>query len=102
MKSIKHQKALELINKIKASGKFFTVTFKKRTTGELRTMTCRGGVSKHVTGEGLKFDPAKKNLVPVFEVNNQEGKTGKDAYRFISLESVLFISSEGADYRVKA
>jgi len=31
-------------------GKFFSVEFVKRTTGEVRKMNCRTGVTKGVTG----------------------------------------------------
>jgi len=73
--------------------KIFTVTFVKRTNGELRVMNCRRGVRKGVTGEGLKFDPSKKGLVGVFDM--QIGQ-----HRFISLDSIKKIKMKGKTYDV--
>ncbi len=77
------------------------MVFVKRTTGELRTMTCRGGVHKYTTGEGLKFVPGQKNLIGVWEANNAEGATEKDAYRFISIEGIKTLKAAGQEYEVK-
>lgn len=61
-------------------GKFFSVDFTKRDGSE-RHMTCRTGVSKHVTGEGLKFNPEEKGLIGVFD-------TVAKGYRFINAATV--------------
>jgi len=65
-------------------GKFFTTTFIKKD-GTLRKMTARLGVRKGVNGKGLKFDPADKNLVVVYEMS-------KDAHRMINLETIQSIT----------
>lgn len=62
-------------------GKFFTIEFYKRTTGELRTMLARTGVSKNVTGEGLKFSPRSLDLKVVYSVNDK-------GYRMVNLRGV--------------
>lgn len=62
--------------------KIFTVTFRKRTTGELRTMNAMRGVRKGVTGEGLPFDPSKKNLLTVYDMK-------KRGHRFVNLDEVI-------------
>ena len=80
---ISRRKASELIHKSK--GKVFGVQFVKRTTGEVRNMSARLGVRKYVTGEGLKFSPIKKNLVPVFDMN-------KKGYRMIPLDGLTSLS----------
>ena len=64
-------------------GKFFTTTFIKKD-GTLRKMTARLGVSKGVNGKGLKFDPADKNLVVVYEMS-------KDAHRMININTIQTI-----------
>ena len=75
------------------NGHFFKVIFVKRTTGEVREMTCRTGVKRYVNGIGMKYDARSRNLVPVWVSN--EGKEGAEAYRMVDLESVLEISVEG-------
>lgn len=46
-------------------GKFFAVTFKKKTNGETRQMVARLGVRKFQQGKGR---PAKPGLVCVWDV----------------------------------
>lgn len=62
--------------------KIFTVTFRKRTTGELRTMNAMRGVRKGVSGEGLPFDPSEKNLLTVYDMK-------KRGHRFVNLNDVI-------------
>jgi len=45
-----------------SNGQIFSVTFRKKN-GEIRHMNCRRGVSKYVTGAGLKFNPESRGLV---------------------------------------
>lgn len=75
-------------------GKFFRVIFTKRTTGELRTMDCRVGVSKFVSGGGLKFDPDAKDLVIVWDLRAYDPK-GDKGYRSINLRTVREIHFRG-------
>lgn len=74
-------KQVQTLLKKLAGGTLFKVVFVKRTTGELREMVCRFGVSKGVTGEGLKFDPLEKGLIVVFDMQ-------KKAYRSIPVENI--------------
>ena len=76
-----------------SKGGFFGVEFIKRTTGELRKMNCRLGVQKNLTGQGLKFDPVKKNLMVVFDIRVAD-------YRMINLESVQAIRVNGVRFSV--
>jgi len=71
----------------------FTVTFVKRSTGEKRVMNCRKGVVKHLKGGEQKYDPAKKNLVTVFDMQ-------KGQYRTIALESIMKIAMQGEVFDV--
>jgi hypothetical protein len=66
----------------------FSVRFIKRTTGEDRHMVCRLNVSKGVTGEGLKFDPLEKGLLPVYDLQ-------KDGFRMINLDTIISITARG-------
>ncbi len=78
-----------------AHGKFFSVKFIKRTTGELREMLCRTGVKKYLKNNperpGINF---KENyLIPVYDVQKKE-------YRAISIEGIREVKIGGVWYRV--
>lgn len=84
----------ELVSKIKSTGgRFFSVTFIKRTTGSKRRMICRSGVKKGVTGEGRKFTPANHDLIPTFSVDS-------DGHRHIAIEGLLEARIGGVHYIV--
>ena len=89
---ISRDKAIDLIRG--SNGKIFNVTFIKRTTGEVRKMNARLGVSKYVTGEGLKFDPKKYTQIPVFEMPKKQ-------YRMINLDGINQLVLEGEKYEVE-
>lgn len=86
--------SLEAYFKVKESeGKIFTVEFVKKD-GSVRKMNCRLGVSKDVKGVGLKFDPVKKRLLPVYDMQ-------KMAYRMINLNALKTIAISGNKYEVE-
>lgn len=89
---IEHPKesALDIIKKSK--GKFFTVEFVKRTTGEIRKMNCRTGVSKGVTGVGKLYEPEEKGLITVWDTQAKN-------FRSISLEGIITVTSQGVEWR---
>lgn len=72
-------------------GKIFSVTFVKRTTGELRQMRCRMGVKKHLKGGSKAYDPKAKNLLSVFDM---EAK----GYRSIPVEAIRSLSIGGQTF----
>lgn len=90
---------------IKATGgKFFSVTFTKRTNGQLRTMTCRTGVHKFLIGEagkGQQYDPDDVDLICVWDPasykpeNKDEDEKGDAGYRSINLRTVASITFRG-------
>lgn len=69
-------------------GKFFRVIFTKRTTGELRTMDCRTGVSKFVKGKGKVYEPKDKDLICVWVPADWDSENGDTGYRSINLRTV--------------
>ena len=84
-------------------GRFFSVRFIKRTTGQPRNMVCRRSKTVVVgkTGEGLKFSPSAHNLetvldIDVLKANLADGRQPDDAakasYRHIPLEAVTHIN----------
>ena len=74
-----------------AGGKFFTVTFVKRTDNSIRTMNCRRGVKKGVKGIGQKTKTT--GLVTVYDVKNK-------SYRRINLSGIRSLRMRGTEYRV--
>ncbi len=93
--------AVKKILDVKEEGIFFAVHFTKRSTGELRIMTCRGGVHKYTNGKGLAFEPSDKGLIGVWEANNKEGAKEAAAYRFISVEGIKELHTGGKVYIVE-
>lgn len=82
-------------------GKLFTVTFVKKGDGELRTMTCRRGVSKGVKGVAVDRagEDARNNVLTVFDMQKiEEGKDEKGAFRRINLEALVSLKHKGVSY----
>lgn len=73
-------------------GGFFGVTFLKRTNGKVRDMNCRTGVYRHLTPGGKRsYDPATKNLLPVWDRWN--------GYRCIPFENIISLRLGGVRYQ---
>jgi len=75
------------------NGRIFGVKFLKRTTGELRTMSCRLGVKKFLRGGQLAFCPAEKQLLTVFDMVAK-------GYRSIPLDGVRSVSVDGQIFSI--
>lgn len=93
MQIITKEQAKRLVEDYQGS-KFFTVSFIKRTTGELRTMNCRKGVTKHLSGGGAKYVFKDNGLVSVYDVKSE-------GYRTISLEGIKSIKMDNVEYVVQ-
>lgn len=76
------------LSDILSDGRIFSITFIKRTTGELRLMHARRGVKAHLKGGTLPYDPIEKGLVTVYDLD-------KEAYRTIPAENVTEIRHHG-------
>jgi len=83
--------AIQMIKDSK--GKIFGVTFTKRTTGDIRNMSARLGVSKGVTGEGLKYDPESKQLLTVYDMRKKQ-------YRMLNTETLSQLNIQGRTYSI--
>ena len=79
------QQIAELIKGTK--GKFFSVEFIKKD-GSLRRMTARLGVRKGITGKGLAFNPAERDLIVVWA-------TDRKNYRMINLKTITSVKVNG-------
>lgn len=76
------------------NGKLFSVEFVKRTTGELRLMLCRQGVTSHLKGGEPAYDFAAAKLIPVFDMQAND-------YRSIPTEGIVRIKMDGEWFKVK-
>lgn len=74
-------------------GKIFSVKFTKKD-GSVRDMQCRRGVSKGVKGEGLKYDPDKYNLIPVYDMAVRD-------YRMINADTIQELKIKGETFKIK-
>jgi len=92
-KSIKRAEAAEMIRQ--SNGAIFGVDFIKRTTGELRKMTARLGVKKHLKGGVAAYDAAAKDLIFVYDIT-------AEGYRSIALDAITALRIGGEQYEVKA
>jgi len=75
----------QAIMKAGDGGKFFSVRFIKRTTGEPRHMNCRLGVQKHLKGGDKPYDDREHRLVTVYDLQAK-------GYRSIPLENLFEIN----------
>jgi hypothetical protein len=73
---------VEKLLKETANKRIFSVTFIKRTTGEIRKMNAMRGVRKGVKGVGLNYDAPEKNLLTFYDMKKQ-------GFRSINLDSIL-------------
>ena len=92
-KAIKRSEAAEMIRQ--SNGAIFGVDFIKRTTGELRKMTARIGVKKHLKGGVAAYDAAAKDLIFVYDIT-------AEGYRSIALDAITALRIGGEQYEVKA
>jgi hypothetical protein len=76
-----------------SGGRFLAVHFVKRSTGELRRMTCRLGVTAHLSGGGPAYDAGSHNLITVFDL-------GVRAYRSVPVEGIRRLRFAGQDWEV--
>lgn len=74
------------------TGRIFFVEFKKKN-GETRRMTARKGVTKGVTGKGMRYSPLGKGYMTVFDMDKGE-------YRLVDLTTVKRFTVKGEKYFV--
>ena len=90
MKKINNREILNLLKDNK--NLIFSVVFLKKN-GELRPMTCKLGVKKHLKGGRLKYNPGERNNLIVFDMQ-------KEDYRTINLDTLMSINMKGVEYNV--
>ena len=85
----------EIIEAIKnTKGRIFSVNFTKKN-GEPRAMTCRTGVTKHLTGAGRVYNPSDYGLVGVFEM-----KRNQSGYKMVNINTLSHAQIDGRSYEL--
>ena len=83
----------EAVNLIAAqNGRICSVTFIKRSTGKLRTLTGRSGVKKGLAGGSLRYNPPERGLIPFYDM--------RDGRRMIDTNTIQSIKANGKEYVV--
>ena len=91
----------EAVQKIRESnGTIFSVTFRKRTTNELRTMRCRTNVRAEVPGAGMKYDREEKKLLGAYLMAGDENRTDAKNWRSIPEEGIQSLKIGGETFTV--
>jgi len=91
MKVITAKEAAALLMGTK--GRIFSVVFVKRTTGEIRTMVARTGVTSALKGGDAAYSFSANSLLSVYD-------TQAKGYRTIPLEGIISLKSGGEEYTV--
>ena len=74
MENLKKHQLLKLIDNL--NGKIFNVKFIKKSTGELRSMTCRTNVKfTNQSGQPLHWNQRERGIVPVYELTKKQYKS---------------------------
>lgn len=90
MQKITTIKALELIKQSK--GKTFSVVFTKKDNS-LRLLNGRLGVTKHLTGKGLSYNPETRGLLNVYDMKAK-------GYRMVTISTIQGLKINKQEYVV--
>ncbi len=83
----------KVLNIPSSESQIFSVVFVKRSTGELRHMKARRGVTKFRRGGQLPYDPKSHNLLTVFDLDKMD-------YRTIPCDSIRELHYRGQVFKV--
>jgi len=86
-------KAVALLRKLQNCGQIFRVDFKKKD-GSMRSMNCRFGVRKGITGKGRKYSATDKGLLTVWESG--------EGWKNITVDEIRAIKHSGIWYMFNA
>jgi hypothetical protein len=88
MKNIKRNEVISMIANLKA-GTIYSVLFTKKDGSE-RLMNSIKGTSKGVSGEGLRYDPSTKQLLPVYDLQaaKAQPEAPEKAWRMVNLATI--------------
>lgn len=86
-----YMKKVEKFIEETSNGKIFSATFVKKN-GTIRTIHCRRGVKKGLTGKGMAYDPGARGLLVVYDLS-------KKNYRMINLAKLIEAKVNGLIYK---
>lgn len=87
---IKRSQVSDMLSRNK---RIFGAKFEKKNK-ELRTGSFKIGVTKHLQGGELKYNPSDYDLIPVFDMNKQ-------AYRMINLNTLIELTIKGEKIEIE-
>tara|TARA_R110002051_G_scaffold56156_4_gene104246 strand:- start:1088 stop:1357 length:270 start_codon:yes stop_codon:yes gene_type:complete len=87
---ISRNKAVDLIANTK---NIFGATHIKRTNKEIRVGSYKLGVTKGTNGNGLKYNPSSKNLIPVYDMNK--------GFRMLDIDGLIELKIDHETYQVE-
>lgn len=96
MSTITPERAFEMMSN---THHFFTISFYKRSNCEIRVMNCRTQVHAFENGNGLKYNPNEKNLLPVWE--KRSDSKGAECYRMVNLNDLVTLTLDGVTYTIQ-
>lgn len=100
MQTITPQQAETLLRGLK-NGTIYSVTFVKKD-GSIRLMNSIKGTRKGVTGEGLKFDPTEKGLIPVYDLQlRNKGTDEHKCWRMVNVNTLQRVVVDKTEYIVQ-
>jgi hypothetical protein len=85
-------KLTSLFTELRKTGKIFSATFVKKDN-TIREINCRLGVKKGLNGQGMRFNPIEKGLIPVYDMQ-------KEGYRMININTLQELTFEGQTYQI--
>ena len=92
----------DVLDLIGTSGGWFSVTFVKKSTGELRTLNCRCGVKKHLKGGSPAYNFTEKGLISVWSPADVGAHGPNDnGYRAFAADMVTEIRANGQAWKVR-
>lgn len=85
----------DIIKLIKESnGKDLTISFIKRSTREIRVMSCKVGVvADELTGNGPKYSYDYHKLISVYDTQAKQ-------YKSLPVEGIISVMIDGKEYKV--
>lgn len=84
------------------NGKLFSVTFTARGTGEERTIVGRTGVRKDVNGHGMRYSPADRNAITIWDNGNVPNAKGEksEGHKTVRLDTISEVRAGNAIFKV--
>jgi hypothetical protein len=83
------RRAIEFLSD-ETGGRIFSAYFRK-ADGSMRSMVCRRGVTAHLRGGELPYDPKPRALLTVFDMQARD-------YRMVNLGSLVSFNIGGATF----